>query len=291
MNQLYVQTPVLQSTNLSKEIGLPVFLKIESIQPSGSFWNRGVQLLLKDLVSSGNRHFVASANANQALALAYCSKIFGSSLKVVISKNVPSFVKDQILQEGAELIVHSHHEEKRIQLAKEIAKEESLTFIDLHTNPLVFDGISTIIYEIFGIGIKPEAILLPVQSGELLKGVLQGLKSCQWMDVPIITSELEHDCPFATMLFAEEDSDESLIPGLFNALGDHKIYPQIVSDKAALHAGERFLNEHRLLIERDSASALALVYENLPLLKTFSSVLVIVTGGIDVTLSTYSFHK
>lgn len=42
MQKLYIKTPLLESTSLSHLLGVPVFLKMEALQPSGSFKNRGI---------------------------------------------------------------------------------------------------------------------------------------------------------------------------------------------------------------------------------------------------------
>lgn len=287
MDHLYVQTPIIESTLLSKKIGIPVYLKMEAVQPTGSYKARGLGVLVSDYVARGKHSFVTASTGNAALSLAYACRILKSSLKVVLPLKTPTFMQDKIALEGADVIIQGKNFEDSKRHAKEIAAKEKITFIDPHDNPMIFEGISTMIYEIFGAGLKPEAILLPVGCGDLLVGVMQGLNACKWDDIAIITAEREQHCPFATALFAEEDHAETILRQVFTKIKNHKIYPQIVTDKAALHAAKEFANDQRILIETESAAALALVYESLPILKTFSSILVIVTGGANINLEQY----
>ncbi len=290
MDHLYVQTPIVESTLLSKKIGIPVYLKMEAIQPAGSYKARGLGVLLSDYIARGKHSFVTASTGNSGLSLAYACRISKCSLKVVVPTKTSTFMQDKIALEGADVIVQGKNFEDSKREAKEIAAKEKITYVDPHDNPLIFEGISTIIYEIFGAGLKPGAILIPVLSGDLLLGVIQGLNACKWGDIPIITAETEHHCPFATALFGEEDLADTIIPEVFSKIKNHKIYPQIVTDKAALHAAKEFANERRVLIEKESAAALALIYESLPLLKTFSSILVIVSGGANVSLEQNLMH-
>lgn len=286
MDNLYVQTPILESGPLSKGLGIPCYLKMEALQPSGSYKNRGLSILLSDYVNRGKSSFITASLGNSGLASAYSCRQLNASLKVVVPTTVSSFMKEKIILEGAEVIVSGDDFESADHIAKGLASDEGPVYIPPHDHPLIFEGISTIIYEIYGAGLKPGAIVLPVGAGELLIGVLQGLKACKWQNIPVITTEIETHCPFATALFAGEDFAKSVITKAFS-FQNQKIYPQIVTEKDALKAMNDFANDHRILIEPNSAASLAIVYENLPLLKTFSSILVIVSGGAAVNLSTF----
>lgn len=279
MNDLYIQTPLLESVSLSKNIGIPVYLKMEALQPSGSYKDRGLGILVSDYVSRGFHSFVAASTGNSALSLAHACRVLKCRLKVVVPEKTSSCLLDTMRLFGAEVIVHGDDFESAEMMAKEIASKEKVTLIKPHDHPLIFEGISTMIYEIFGAGLKPGAILLSARS-DLLAGVIQGLHACKWNDIAILTAETENNCPFATALFAEEAEAKNIAKG-------HKIYPHIVTDKAAFTAAQHFANERKILVEPALSAPLSVVYQSLPLLKTFSSILVIVSGGSNVSLSTF----
>lgn len=288
MDLLYVQTPILQSLNLTKELGIPVFLKMEALQPTGSFWVRAAGLLISDYVANGKNLFVAApANLDEALALAHACRVLNCELKLVFPpKKLSSLIKKKIQQEGAEILEEGSDFKSAEIIAKGFAGSKNFCYIDFKNSPIIRDGISTLIYEIFGAGLKPGAILLyPTPS--LLLGVLQGFKNCKWGDIPIITAESAKHCPFATALFSEKNEAEGFDPELLKKIKNHTLYPHIVEDQDAMQAAFDFANEERVLIEPSQASPLVLAQKNLPLLKTFSSVLVIVSGAADVSLSTF----
>lgn len=287
MNDLYIQTPLLESIPLSKEVGIPVYLKMEALQPSGSYKDRGLGILLSDALSQGFNSFVTASFGNAGLSLAQCCITLNCQLTVIVPEKTPNLIIDKMTLAGADVIVKGKTLENAEAVAQEIALKENIKYINPHDNLLIFEGISTMIYEVFGAGVKPGAILLSVGCGELLVGIIKGLHACKWNDVPLITAETESHCPYATALFAEENQAKSIVPEAFIS-HTHPVHPHIVTDKAAFDAAVRFANDHRVLVEPGSAAALALVYQNLPLLKTFSSVLVIVNGGSNVNLSTFT---
>ena len=287
MDDLYIQTPLLKSEPLSKEVGVPIYLKMEALQPSGSYKDRGLILLLSDYVAKGLDSFITASCGNSGISLAQFCQVYKSRLKVVVPVNTSKLMKDKMEQLGAEVIVHGDNYENAAQKAKAIAEKEKITYVNSQNDPLIFEGISTIIYEIFGAGLKPGAIVLSAGCGDLLAGVLQGLHSCQWDDIPIITAEREDACDFATARFAEQSHANNIIPEVFTMIKNHPLYSEIVTNKAAYEASKRFANDHRVLVEPALASSLAVVYGNLPLLKTFSSVLCIVSGGSNVDLSIF----
>jgi len=272
---------------LTKELGIPVYLKMEAMQPSGSYKDRGLAALLVDYVSKGLDSFVTATLGNAGLSLARSCRVLKKKLKIVVPTSTVSFMKDKMTLEGAEVIDYGDDFESTEKKAKEIASKEHTTYVNPHDNPLIFEGISTIIYEIFGAGLKPGVIVLPVGCGELLVGVIKGLNACRWGHIPVICVETESHCPFASALFTEEKQAQSIIPEAFIKHKNHIVYPQIVMDEAAIFAGQKFANDSRVLIEPQSAAALAVIYQGLPLLKTFSSVLCIVSGGANVNLTTY----
>ncbi|HRD55829.1 MAG TPA: pyridoxal-phosphate dependent enzyme [Parachlamydiaceae bacterium] len=288
MDLLYVQTPILESLSLSKGLGIPVFLKMEALQPTSSYKARAAGLLISDHVTKGEQSFItASSCADEALSLANACRVLNCTLKLVVpSKIFSPLMKEKILEEGAEILEEGSDFQSAVKIAKSFADSQKIPFIDLLNNPLSKDGISTLIYEIFGAGLKPGAILL-YPSPDLLMGVCQGLKSCKWADVPIITAESEVYCPFATALLAGKRQAEGINHHVFETLESQTIYPHIVEEEAVLDAWLQFANEQLVLIDKKQAAPLGLAHKKLPLLKTFSSLLIIVSGGADVNLSTF----
>ena len=64
----------------------------------------------------------------------------------------------------------------------------------------------------------------------------------------------------------------------------HPIRNVVVSDRAAVSACERFLDDHRILVEPACGASLAVVYDGAPALEQATTVLVIVCGGVTATV-------
>ncbi|MNH26981.1 Phenylserine dehydratase [compost metagenome] len=144
--------------------------------------------------------------------------------------------------------------------------------------------------------VKPDAVVLSVGGGGLLSGVVEGLKRNGWDDVPVLAVEttgaaslhaavqaghpveLERLASVATSLGAKRVADQAL-----ECVRSHPVHSHLVSDRAALEACERFLLDHRVLVEPACGAALALAYEA-DTLARYSNVLVVVCGGATATL-------
>lgn len=295
MNELYTQTPQIESLPLSRILGVPVYLKLESSQPSGSFKNRGIGRLVEYYVQKGKTRLIAASGGNAGLAAAYAGRKLGVSVLVVVPSTTIPFVQDQILAEGAEIMVHGHDLDEAERLAKELAKEDACAFIPPYDDPKIWEGNSSIVYETYGSGFKPGAIVLSVGGGGLLSGIAMGLHEVNWQDVPIVTSETEGAASFAKSVYANQiiklDEVNTIASTLavkevcrqsFEWTKKHTILPQVVTDRAAAEACAQFAEDHRILVEPSCGASLALLYQGLPYLKTVSSVLVIVCGGCGV---------
>jgi L-serine/L-threonine ammonia-lyase len=70
----------------------------------------------------------------------------------------------------------------------------------------------------------------------------------------------------------------------FNWPQQHPIHSVVVSDRAAVAACERFISDHRLVVEPACGAALAAVYEQIKEIEPYPSILVIVCGGVTASI-------
>ena len=82
---LHVQTPLIHSNELTQALGTgaPVFLKLENVQPSGSFKLRGIGAACAATVSAGASTLVSSSGGYAGLAVAYSARAVGVKCVVV----------------------------------------------------------------------------------------------------------------------------------------------------------------------------------------------------------------
>jgi len=85
-SELHIRTPLIESLALSQKLGKEVSLKMENMQPTGSFKIRGIGLLCQTGKDQGIRRFVSSSGGNAGYAAAYA----GRKLNVPTTVFVPS---------------------------------------------------------------------------------------------------------------------------------------------------------------------------------------------------------
>lgn len=105
MQVLHIQTPLLESTPLSRVVGSEVWLKMEALQPSGSFKLRGIGRACSYHAGRGVQRFISSSGGNAGIAVAYCGRKLGLPVTVVVPLSTPERAIETIKSEQAEVIV------------------------------------------------------------------------------------------------------------------------------------------------------------------------------------------
>ncbi len=293
---LHIQTPLYESRPMSASAGCSVWLKLEALQPCGSFKLRGVGHACEIHHSRGARHFVSSSGGNAGLAVAYAGRCLGVAVTVVVPQTTTARAKELLALEGAKVIVHGASWQEANELAQSLVGPDD-AFIHPFDDPLLWAGHASLIDEVAQAGEKPDAVVLSVGGGGLLCGVIEGLRRNGWHDVPVIAVEthgaasfhaavqagqsvaIEHIESIATSLGAKRVCDQAV-----RCLAVHPIHSVLVSDQQALQACERLLEDHRVLVEPACGAALALANEP-AVLAGYGKVLMVVCGGATATLA------
>src|SRR5262245_61248054 len=103
---LHLETPLIESRPLSLASGCSVWLKMDALQPSGSFKIRGVGAAFEHHARNGKRRFVSSSGGNAGMAVAYAGRRLSIPVSVFVPETTTERAKALIRQEGAEVIVH-----------------------------------------------------------------------------------------------------------------------------------------------------------------------------------------
>jgi L-serine/L-threonine ammonia-lyase len=293
---LHVETPLIESRALSLLAGRPVWLKLDALQPSGSFKLRGIGFACQEYARRGARRFISSSGGNAGIAVAYAGRRLSIPVVVVVPETTTARAKNLIQQEGAEVIVHGSSWQEANALAVSMVGETD-AMLHPFDDPLLWQGHASMIDEAARQGTKPGAVVLSVGGGGLLCGVVEGLRRNGWEDVPVLAVETEGADSFARSLQAGERIELPAITSLATSLGARKVCQQafdwaqrhpiaslVVSDRSAVAACERFLDDQRILVEPACGAALSAVYEPAAALQAVSSILVIVCGGVTTSL-------
>ncbi|KAF6082871.1 serine dehydratase like [Phyllostomus discolor] len=221
-------TPLLESWALSQVAGVPVFLKCENVQPTGSFKIRGIGHFCQEVAKNGCRHLVCSSGGNAGISAAYCARKLGIPATIVLPESTSLQVVRRLQGEGAE-----------VQLAGKVWDEANLRAQELAKR----DG---------------------------------------WVNVPPFDHPL---ICVAKCLGAKTVAARALA-----CTRESKILSEVVEDREAVDAMQRFLDDERMLVEPACGAALAAVYSGLlgrlqaegRLGPALASVVVVVCGGNSI---------
>jgi L-serine/L-threonine ammonia-lyase len=301
MKPLHINTPFIESRPLSAAAGRAVWLKMESLQPSGSFKLRGVGYACQEYARRGAKRFISSSGGNAGIAVAYAGRHLSLPVIVVVPETTTERAIRLIRQEGAEVIVHGASWQEANTLAVSMVTAED-AFLHPFDDPLLWQGHATMIDEVAATGVKPGAVVLSVGGGGLLCGAIEGLHRNNWQDVPVIAVETHGADSFAQSVSAGHRVELPAIKSLATSLGarqvcerafawskEHPVFPVVVSDPAAVSACERFMDDHRVVVEPACGAALAVLYEQLAEIEAYPSILAIVCGG--ATASVEQIHQ
>lgn len=293
---LHVTTPTIRSTEFSLRAGLEVFLKLESIQPCGSFKLRGVGHACRVLHERGAKRFVSSSGGNAGYAVAYAGNKLGVPVTVVVPETTTERAKTLIQREGAQVVVHGSSWQEANAHAQELLDSQS-EFIHPFDHPLLWEGHASMIDELVAQCAKPDVVICSVGGGGLLAGVGEGLLRNGWADVGILAVETEGTASFAAALNSGQPVELPGVSGLATSLGARQVCQRsveltrqltikshVLTDALAVRGCADLLDAHRLLTEPACGASIASLDKVRDAFPDASRVAVIVCGGVGVTV-------
>ncbi|XP_025893213.1 serine dehydratase-like [Nothoprocta perdicaria] len=272
--RFHIVSPLLESVALSKAAGTKVYMKLENVQPTGSFKIRGIGYTCQEAAKQGCQRFVCSSGGNAGLAMAYAARQLGLQATVVVPSSTGPIVVQKLRDLGAHVEICGKVWDDANERAKELAKREGCVSIHPFDHPLVWQGHSSLVRELRdALEAKPGAVVLSVGGGGLLAGVAAGLRDVGWQDVPIVAVETWGAHSLHAALEAGRLVSLPDITSVAKCLGaktvsaralqcaqELRVVSQVVEDAEAVQAMERFLDDERLLVEPACGAALALLY-------------------------------
>ncbi|ADU50795.1 Pyridoxal-5'-phosphate-dependent protein beta subunit [Thermaerobacter marianensis DSM 12885] len=168
-------TPLIPSPALSERTEAEVYLKLETLQPTGSFKLRGatnklVRLLESTSESSRVPGVVTFSTGNHGRAVAYVARRLGLRAVVCVSEGVPPVKLEAIRRLGAELVFAPTQDDAEALCAR-LAAEQGLVPVHPFDDPDVIAGQGTVGLEILDDLPDVEAVVVPLSGGGLLSGV------------------------------------------------------------------------------------------------------------------------
>ena len=296
-SSLHIRTPLIESLPLSKRWGKQVFLKMENLQPTGSFKIRGIGLLCQTGRDEGVRHFVSSSGGNAGYAAAYAGRKLAVPTTVFVPSTTPAGLRQQIEAQGAEVNVVGDVWDETHEAAMQASQDLKALYVSPFDHPLIWRGHSTIVDEIVEDIGRPDAIVLSVGGGGLLCGVIEGLRRHDLAATPVAAVETEGTASLAAALKAGKLVTLERITGVAKSLGaktvarqafewsrQHPVQSVVVTDGEAIDACVQFADEHKCIVEPACGASLAVATRRQAILEAADRVVIIVCGGIGANL-------
>lgn len=293
---LHIATPLIESGALAGAGGQQVWLKMEALQPPGSFKIRGIGHACEVYVQRGAKRFVSSSGGNAGIAAAYAGRRLGVPVMVVVPETTTARARELIRRERAEVVVHGASFQEANAYAMSILQPDD-AFIHPFNDPLLWEGHASMIDEVAATGLQPDAVVLSVGGGGLLCGVLEGLRRNGMQAVPVFAVETRGADSLSQAMASGALVELPRIASIATSLGARQVAQQayeralawpvtslVVSDQDAVSACLAFMDDQRVVVEPACGASLAVVYARAPELAHFKRLLVIVCGGVTATV-------
>lgn len=211
-------SPCEQSLALSRLCGCDIYSKLEFLQSTGSFKERGARnallLLSPDQRTKG---VIAASAGNHALALAYHGQALGIPVTVVMPEFAPLIKRSRCQQLGATVVLEGQNIGDAKARADQIGAEKGLTYIHGYDGAEVIAGQGTIGLEILDQVELPDAVVVPIGGGGLIAGISLAIKTAS-PATQVIGVEAEHAPSFSTSLKEGKPVKVSVLPTLADGL-------------------------------------------------------------------------
>jgi len=295
---LHTHTPVLYAPADYSRAARPLALKMDALQPCGSFKMRGIGLAAERARARGARELVCPSGGNAGFAAAHAGAQLRVPTTIVVPETTLADVRARIESIGATVIVHGAAWDESNELAQSIARARSAAYLHAFDHPDIWDGHATLIDECVADGFAFDAVACCVGGGGLLTGIVQGLQRNGLRQVPVIAVETEGAASYAAALNAGAPVTLPALTSIATTLGakrvcqravdlarEHEITSLTVSDAQAVAACLKFADAYRVLVEPACGATLAALDVHAECFARFDRVLVEVCGGIGVSLA------
>ena len=176
-----IRTPLVESWVLNAEVGARVFLKLETLQRTGSFKFRGACNRLAMIPQSERGSgVVAFSSGNHAQGVAAAAQIFGMPAVIVMPADAPQPKIEGTRAFGAAIVPYDRVKEDREAIAARVCAERGAVLVKPYDDAGIIAGQGTVGLEIAHarthLGIELDEVLVPCSGGGLVSGVALGLK-------------------------------------------------------------------------------------------------------------------
>ncbi|KAH7336503.1 tryptophan synthase beta subunit-like PLP-dependent enzyme [Rhexocercosporidium sp. MPI-PUGE-AT-0058] len=320
----WVETPCIRSAALSREAGCNIYLKLETLQPSGSFKSRALGNFLNQAILSHGPskpiHFYCASGGNAGLACVVAASMLKRPATIVVPMSTSSLMIEKLKTLGADVVQKGMHwSEADAYLREELlGKDEDGVYVPPFDHEDIWAGNSSIADELeeqMSGGGGYDALVCSVGGGGLFSGIMQGLerhgrllggnskgkpvkvlavetKGAESLNLSVTNKKLSRlpaITSIATSLGATQVASKAFEWGMKEDVTSH-----VLSDAEAAMACVNFADDERILVEPACGVSIATAYNDTLQTLLFPSlspeefskvnIVIIVCGGSNVTL-------
>ena len=290
-----VRTPIVRAEKLSALAGADLWLKLENLQYTGAFKERGAlnRLLLLTAEESA-RGVIAASAGNHAQGLARHAAVLGIDAVIVMPETTPDVKVRQTRDLGADVVLHGMTFDEARARAAALQEERGLVFVHPFDDPDVIAGQGTIALEMIEDGPDFDALLAPIGGGGLIAGMALAAKNVR-SDIEVIGVQTElfpsmkaaiggHAAPPGGNTLAEGIAVKTAGALTREIVRDHVDDIVLVDERTLERSLSLLMNEQKLLAEGAGAAGLAAVLRDPERFRGRTVGLVICGGNIDQRL-------
>ncbi|WP_459614460.1 pyridoxal-phosphate dependent enzyme [Bordetella sp. 2513F-2] len=292
---LHVRTPLILHETLSTP-ERRVWLKLENLQPGGSFKMRGIGALCSQARAKGCTAVVSPSGGNAGIAAALAARRLGMAATVVVPSTTPETTCQRIAALDATVVVHGEVWETANAHALELAAASGAQYVPAFDHPVIWEGHSTLVDEIVEDLPEFDAVVASVGGGGLLAGILKGLLRHGREDCRVVACETDGAASFHAAMQTGHPVRLDAITSIAKSLGALQVaawpvqaiaaFPHacaVLTDNDAMQAVVRYAADMRQLVEPACGVSLAVAYQGHPALAQARDVVVVVCGGVSIS--------
>lgn len=214
-----VRTPIVQSPSLTDVAGVPVHLKLEHRQTTGSFKLRGASNAVACLSDPEKRRgVVAASTGNHGRGLAYAAQRERVRAVICMSALVPHNKVSAIRRLGAEVVIVGNSQDDAQAEVERLVTEKGLVMVPPFDHPRVVAGQGTLGLELIEDVPDAETILVPLSGGGLASGIAAAVKAVR-PRARIVGISMERGAAMKASLDAGRPVEVEELPTLADSLG------------------------------------------------------------------------
>lgn len=303
-----------------------IYLKLENLQPSGSFKSRGIGNLMFRAVEASSPdediHFYCSSGGNAGLACVASAIALHRRATIVVPLSTTAFMVGKLRDLGADVVqIGENWAAADKHLREEVMAEHDPrrrgVYVPPFDHPDVWSGAATLVDELLEqMDVRMDGIVCNVGGGGLLCGVMEGIQKGRFEKPKVLAIETEGADALMESVKAGEMVTLPAITSIATSLGAPRVAEEafkwtqrageglitaVVTDAEAVMGVSRFLDDARMLVEVACGASIAPVY-NGDLRKLLGkgldneawakmNVVIVVCGGSNINMGMLEKYK